>query len=185
MNKKVLVCVITLIVVLGLGGFLIFHKQNNGPSEAVRVAFDPLNATYMIEGRAVAMKNGLSEVIEVVGDSKTAGATMKTTTRVFGEPVQGDLNGDGVADAALFIVQDTGGTGTFYYAAAALNERTGAVGTNAIFLGDRIAPQTIEIRNGQVIANYAERGPNEPFSTQPSIGVSKYLVVNGITLTEK
>ena len=50
-------------------------------------------------------------------------------------------------------------------------------GTNAVLLGDRIAPQTIEIRDGVVIANYTDRRPEESMAVPPSVGMSKYLVV--------
>jgi len=86
------------------------------------------------------------------------------------------------ADAAVVLTQDSGGSGTFYYVAAAINTGSGTVGTNAILLGDRIAPQNILIQNGEIIANYADRNPGEPMTTSPSVGVSKYFVVNGSTL---
>jgi hypothetical protein len=58
-------------------------------------------------------------------------------------------------------------------------------GTNAVLLGDRIAPQTTEIRDGgMLIVNYVERKPGEPMTTRPSMGVSKYLKVEGTMLVE-
>ena len=110
---------------------------------------------------------------------------MKITTMIFGQPVNGDLDGDGTADAAVIIVQNLGGSGTFYYVAAAINTGNGAEGTNALLLGDRVAPQNIEILNGEIIANYADRNPGESFAVPPSRGVSKYLILNGSTLIEK
>jgi hypothetical protein len=70
--------------------------------------------------------------------------------------VFGDLNEDGNEDAALFLVHQPGGSGTFYYIAAALNANGGFRGTNAVLLGDRIAPQTIEIRDGVVNRSYTD-----------------------------
>jgi len=61
-----------------------------------------------------------------------------------------------------------------------LGDGKSGAGTKAIYLGDRIAPQTTEFRNGEIIVNYADRRPDEPFSTIPSVGVSKYFkVVDG------
>lgn len=41
---------------------------------------------------------------------------------------------------------------------------------------DRIAPQTInDMGNGVVVVNYAERGEDEPMTTEPSIGKSLFL----------
>ena len=105
---------------------------------------------------------------------------MTTSTKMFGVPVVGDLDGDKDSDAAVMLVDTPGGTGTFYYIAAAINTGHGYQGTNAILLGDRIAPQTMEIRDGVIIANYADRKPDEPFSADPSVGKSLYAkVVDG------
>jgi hypothetical protein len=105
-------------------------------------------------------------------------------TQYFGNVATGDLNGDGVPDVAFILTQSGGGSGTFYYVVVALKTPTDYQGTNAVLLGDRIAPQTTEIKNGQVIANYADRASGEPMSTAPSVGVSKYLAVTGSTLAE-
>ena len=64
----------------------------------------------------------------------------------------GDLNGDGTPDVAFLLTQSPGGSGTFYYAVVALRTATGYTGTNAVLLGDRIAPQTAnDPRADQVI----------------------------------
>ena len=137
-------------------------------------AKDAKNATYTIEGRSVTLTDGLSEV------EAAPGSASKVTTRYFGNEAGGDLNGDGTSDVAFVLTQNMGGSGTFYYAVVALQTKNGYVGTNAVLLGDRVAPQTTEVRNGEVIANYAERRPGEPMTTRPSVGVSKYLrVVDG------
>jgi len=130
------------------------------------VIFDPLNATYFIDDTPVALVNGQVK-------------TGTSSTIVFGQPTISDLNDDGLDDAALMLTQDTGGSGTFYYVAVAINTANGARGTNAILLGDRIAPQNIEIKSGQIIANYVDRKPNEPMTTPPSVGFSVYFFLDG------
>jgi heat shock protein HslJ len=133
-------------------------------------AFDPANATYTFDGRPITLVNG--RAFEAASGSEVA-----VTTTMFGQPVSGDLNGDGMNDAVVMLVRDTGGTGTFYYVAADINQAGLNQGTNAIVLGDRIAPQNVETSSGQVIANYADRNPGEPMTTPPSLGVSKYFTV--------
>lgn len=141
----------------------------------------PINykdATYKIEGQNVTLLNGVAET-EIA-----PGSASKLMTRYFGNEAYGDLNGDQIPDIAFLLTQDGGGSGTFYYVVAALKVGYGYEGTNAILLGDRIAPQTTEIKNGELIVNYAERRPGEPMSTQPSIGISKYLKVENGSLVE-
>ena len=169
MNNKILVLLIAVgILVIAIGAIFLFPRPATAPTPSgTTTGFDPLNATYIVDGQSVVLVNGKGG-----------------TTQVFGQPVMGDLNGDGKPDAAFFLVEQPGGSGTFYFVAAALSTATGTQGTNAILLGDRIAPQTLEIHNGEIVANYADRKPGEPMTTQPSVGVSKYLTVNGSALTE-
>ena len=139
-------------------------------------AADPLHASYMVEGQEV-------RLVASRGESQSGpGSATKIRTSVFGKPAYGDLDGDGDDDAAVLLVQEPGGTGTFYYVAAALNVNGLYRGTNAILLGDRIAPQNVAIRNGLVVANYADRRPEEPMSAPPSVGKSKYLTLKDGTL---
>ncbi|TSC68780.1 MAG: hypothetical protein G01um101456_502 [Parcubacteria group bacterium Gr01-1014_56] len=165
--QKILITTAVVIVIL-VGGFFAFnayiYQQKQGP------VVDYKNTTYRIEGEVVQLTNGRSE------SEATPGSATKVVTDYFGNEAKGDLNGDGIPDLAFLLTQTSGGSGTFYYVVAAIQTAEGGYyGSNAIFLGDRISPQTTEIREGQVVVNYAERNPGEPMSTEPSVGVSLYL----------
>ena len=104
-------------------------------------------------------------------------------TQFFGNLAKGDLNDDGITDLAFLITHNGGGSGTFVYAVAALQNYSGRyIGTNGILLGDRVAPQTTEIRNGILIVNYSDRKPDEPMTATPSVGVSVYMYFDGAQL---
>lgn len=137
------------------------------------VEINPLNATYIIDGKEITLRNGMAEALDV------AGSTTKSVTRVFGSPQKGDLDGDGIDDYAMLISQDGAGSGVFYYVAVGLTDEISGkiLGTNSIFLGDRIAPQNISVSNGVILVNYSERRVGEPMTTQPSVGVSKYFKI--------
>ena len=106
------------------------------------------------------------------------GTPINETVLFFGNEATGDINGDGIPDIAHLITVDPGGSGTFYYVAVVVSDETGWNGdTPAVLLGDRIAPQTTEIRNGMLIVNYADREPDQPFSAPPTVNMSKFLVV--------
>ncbi|MDF1551690.1 MAG: Gmad2 immunoglobulin-like domain-containing protein [Deferrisomatales bacterium] len=100
----------------------------------------------------------------------------------MGEPTHGDLDGDGVDDTALFLGHDPGGSGTFYYVAVALRRGNGYRGTNAVLLGDRVAPETLVVRNGVLIAGYVDRRAGEPMSASPTVRATAYLVLQGTEL---
>lgn len=144
---------------------------------AQMISVDYKNATYSIDGQTVTLIDGRAET------SAAPGSVSKTVTEYFGNEATGDLNGDGLPDTAFIVTQNSGGSGTFYYAVVALKTANGYQGTNAVSLGDRVAPQTTEIKDGQLVVNYADRKPDEPMSVTPSVGVSKYLEVQDTTLS--
>ncbi len=139
---------------------------------------DYQNISYKIEGESITLKNGVA-ITEITPDSVT-----KKTTRYFGNSSEGDLDEDGKTDIGIILTQDAGGSGKFYYIAVAIKTEAGYKGSNAILLGDRIAPQNTEIRSGYLIVNYAERAQGEPMTASPSIGKSKYLILKNDILSE-
>lgn len=137
----------------------------------------PLDATYIIEGKEVTLTDGKTE--EQVPYSA---ATL--VTQSWNQPEEGDLDADGVDDASFILTQELGSTGASYYVVASLNVNNQWKGTNGILLGEEIAPQTMFIKEGIIIVNYAERTEGDPMSTPPSIGTSKRLIVEDSTLKE-
>jgi hypothetical protein len=142
---------------------------------------DPQNATYIIDGKEVTLVNGVAE------QEAAPGSATKVVTKYFGNAVDIDLNSDGLMDSAFLLTQDGGGSGTFFYVAAAINNGGSTQGTNAIFLGDRIAPQSTNVDPNnpvQFIVNYMERKASDPMSAQPSVAVSRTFKLDNSTLVE-
>jgi heat shock protein HslJ len=139
------------------------------------------NATYIIDGNAVILEDGVSEVA-TLPDSAS-----KIITRYFGNEVFRDLDGDGREDIVFLLTQETGGTGVFYYVVAALNTLEGYIGGTGVLLGDRIAPLATEMsqeigRKDVIIVNYAERNIGEDFSVPPSLGKTLWLKLDPKTM---
>ena len=147
-------CMISATVTLAKSG-------GSAAAQLDQYATDPLNATYLIEGRAVHLIDGSREVAAALGSAT------KIRTAVLGQPVYGDIDGDGDKDAALLLTHDPGGSGTFYYVAAAISLNGRYQATNTVLLGDRIAPMDITIRSGTVVVKFADRRLEEPMSTAP------------------
>ncbi len=174
--KKILTTLLfTAIVIIALilvAGIYRFNFTNGGdiiPGVNAPLTTDVKNSIYIIDGQTFTLVNGKTE------KDIAPGSATKHTVSIFGEPVYGDLNKDGKDDAAVMLVSNPGGSGTFYYAVLAIATGSSYTTTNTLILGDRIAPQTVEIHDGRAVFNYAERRASEPMSTQPSMGKSLWI----------
>lgn len=131
-------------------------------------SFDPRNSTFTIDGEEVTLVNGEA--------SKEAapGSSARMVTKYLDNEAAGDLNADGKQDMAFWVTQETGGSGVFYYVVAALRAETGpSFGyntTEAFFVGDRIAPQSLSISSetGELEVNYLDRSAGEPMAAAPT-----------------
>ncbi len=151
-------------------------KINKENTDIVNKIVDYKNTTYTVEGRNVVLKNGISEV-QIVPNS----ASM-ILTKYFGNDVKYDWNSDSYEDVAFLLTQNDGGSGTFYYVVVALYSPFGYyIGSNAFFLGDRIIPQSLEVKTeegeaGMIVFNYLDRNEGESFTTTPNFAKSTWLV---------
>lgn len=137
------------------------------PSQTAPVgetSFDIRNSTFTLEGRPVSLKNGVSVVPSAPGSASSV------TVRLMGSEARGDLNNDGREDRAFIVTRDGGGSGTFYYAVAAIASADGYRTTNAFPVGDRVIVQSMAIprNSNELQVNFARRRPGEPMSTRPS-----------------
>lgn len=148
------------------------------PAETATPPTNYQNGTYLIEGHAITLVDGLSEVEIAPGSSS------KSVTRYIGFYAAGDLNGDGKEDAVFLLTQDNGGSGTFYYVTTALSTELSYKGTNGIFLGDRIAPLSTQIEDGRIVVRYKDRNPNDSFAVEPAVDFMRYFKVFNNSLSE-
>ena len=178
MKKYTLFFIAIIIIVAGV---LFWEKEAKTPSSEQAISTstaDYKNLTYKVGGKEIKLVNGYAE------NEIAPGSASKLITKYFGNEAMGDLTGAGNKDLAFLITQSGGGSGIFYYVTTAIKISSGYTGTNAILLGDRIAPQTTEIKDGKIIVNYADRKPGEPMTALPSVGVSKYFKIKNGLLVE-
>ena len=178
MKKLTAIGLVGTVIVLVIIIFLVSKKTTVPVSDT---AAGYKNASYVIDGTSVTLINGVSSV------AAAPGSASMITTRYFGNEVVHDFDGDGRLDVAFILTQNTGGSGTFYYVVAALNKTNGYVGSSAVLLGDRIAPQTTEMSQDPstpdvIVVNYADRKLEEAFSVQPSVGKSVWLKLDTKTM---
>lgn len=142
--------ILTVVLILGavlFGGFFLLNNYIYNEKQAV-TASDPRDAQYGIAGKEVPLTNGTG-VLQVEGGSHIV--------RYFGNEARGDLNADGISDVAFLLVQEIPEGERFFLAAAIQNTEARFQGTQAMMIGDNIAPQTTAFKDGKVVVYYAER----------------------------
>ena len=82
---------------------------------------------------------------------------------IFIEPTAfGDLDGDGLEDAAVLLVETSGGSGAFIYLAAVLNQDGKPHNQATLLLGDRVQVDELTIETGEIQIKMLAHGPDDP-----------------------
>lgn len=135
------------------------------------------NVSVSIDNEKFDLKDGVAE------KPAAPGSSAKNTVRIVGEPALGDATGDGKPEAALVIANDSGGSGTFYYAVVAVDHGGSYRATNVIALGDRISPQSVSFTDGHFVYRFLERKSGEPMAATPSMETTVPIHVDAATDT--
>jgi len=138
------------------------------------------NAEYQgIYPEAVKLSDGQYE-----GEPFVEGAASRPTV-LFTEPFAlGDLDGDGVDDAAVLLVENSGGSGSFVYLAAVLNRDGQPENVATTLLGDRAQVAELSIDSGRIGVKMLTHGPDDPMCC-PSQESQKTYTLEGSELVEQ
>lgn len=74
----------------------------------------------------------------------------------------GDLNADGPPEAAVILVSNFGGSGSFYELTVLVNRGGDWQQTNNLELGDRVEVKELVITDGEIRLNLLVPGPDDP-----------------------
>ena len=107
------------------------------------------------------------------------GATERVHAGLVGDLVAfGDLDGDKVADAAVVVFINSGGSGTFIHLLAVHDREGTPVQAGREFLGDRVRVQSLTIRGGHVFVTMLAHGPGDGLCC-PSIEIGRAFTLHG------
>ncbi len=96
----------------------------------------------------------------------------------------GDLNGDGVGDAAILLVENGGGSGQFESLVAVLDAGGAASQAGQAQLGDRVQVSSMTINSGTLALDMLVQGPNDPMCCPSLPETQSYRMVgNALWLT--
>ena len=96
-----------------------------------------------------------------------------------GSELYGDLDGDGVEDAVVFLVDREGGSGVFTYVAAQLNRGGQPADAGAVRIEDRIGVKSAAIQDGKVVLEIITQGPGDAACCSSHKSPRTYSLENG------
>ena len=102
----------------------------------------------------------------------------------LGKWATGDLDGEGGGDAAAITIEQTGGSGTFYFVHALVGEDGDLRDAGVAFLGDRIRVEGVSIHNGAITVALLDRAPDAAMASEPTIAVIRRFTLQGGELVE-
>jgi hypothetical protein len=164
-----------LLIAIAAGGWYVWSERTSVEDVELAPATsrpNPEDATFGFEDGPITLKDGRSS------EPVAPGSAILTETVLDAENLAyGDVNGDKKNDAVFLLVQESGGSGIFIYIAAYVSGNVSHKGSNVVFIGDRISPQSLSINpNGIITFSYLERAPGEAMATVPTVPRTKELV---------
>ena len=161
------------LLLIGVGA--LFTWRNS--SETTAVNPEPDNGSSFRPDPSSATFNFGEEVVTL---SKGENVELGTETDLLQVTGYGDLNNDNKEDAVVLMARSGGGSGVFIYIAAYVSGPVSYKGTNAIYVGDRVSPQSISVQGGIATLTYLDREADEPFAAEPTVSTSKrFSYTNG------
>jgi hypothetical protein len=129
-------------------------------------------------------QNGMKLVKLVNGSYQEGSGTDFLSVSMLDAYALGDLNADGVEDAAVVLAENYGGTGQFEYLVPVFFIEGGAVSpSSGIFLGDRVKVNSMSISAGVITMDMLVHAPNDGLCC-PSLSMSQsYRFYSGPGLT--
>jgi Immunoglobulin-like domain of bacterial spore germination len=96
----------------------------------------------------------------------------------------GDMNDDGVVDAAILLVENGGGSGEFVSVINVLNTNGAPTQAGQALLGDRVQVRQMTITSGVLVLDMLVQGPNDPMCCPSQLESQTYRMVgNALWLT--
>ncbi|MGC9603417.1 MAG: hypothetical protein ABSF47_03025 [Minisyncoccia bacterium] len=184
MNKLI----VPIIIVLVIGGLAwsYFHGIRNPQSQGLTL--EQIQKTeYALSGMGAPFTfdvNGQYKYFTYMGKGGNGEPNVTyTATLESGKIALGDLNGDGKKDAVIPVVENLGGNGFFEYLVVFLDDNGQPKQTATQPLGDRIVINSINIKDGQVVVDMIDHGPNDGMCC-PTLSVTKHFKLQGVDLIE-
>lgn len=113
------------------------------------------------------------------------GSASELVVRLTNFAAFGDLDGDGSEEAAVILVSDAGGSGTFYDLAVVRKQGEALTNVATTQLGDRVQIKNIRTENGEIVVDLLTQGPDDPMCCPTQLTIYHYALQNGALVLVK
>ncbi|NIV23672.1 MAG: META domain-containing protein [Gemmatimonadetes bacterium] len=116
------------------------------------------NATYAgIYEEPVTLSDGRWE-----GEPFVAGGAARPVVSLVEDlRITGDLNGDGVEDAVVLLMESSGGSGGYVYLAAVARRNGAVVNLGTSLVGDRVQLRDLRYRDGRIVLDVVQHDSDD------------------------
>ena len=155
-----------ILLVLGIWGCVVGQNLSLTPESLKNAEF---SSEWTTAGKARLNDGRYAE-------AAAPGSATKTTILLSDKIALGDLNNDGKPDAAVVLIIDTGGSGTFRELAVLRNRGGKPVHIASTLLGDRIRVNSIAITSGAIVVDLIRHGSQDPMCCPTQKEFQKYIL---------
>ena len=176
--KKEIYLIVMLFVLLSL---IACGGQAGAPAVSPLTVEQLKNAEYHSEWPA----EGVAKLTDGEYEEEIVpGAASKLTIVVYPDMYAfGDLDGDGVDDAAVVLATSAGGSGTFISLEAVINDKGTPKHVASAELGDRAKIESVGIGSGEITVDMVTHGPEDPMCC-PTVEATQKYKLQGDTLVQ-
>ena len=140
------------------------------------------NAQYQLSFTDVPQTVQLTNGVYEVG---TSGSADYVNVRVSDFIALGDINGDGINEAAAIISENYGGTGVFTFLVLYSDQGGEPLYVTSAFIDDRPLIESIQVENNEIFLNVTTHDADDPFCC-PTLRNNRHyqLINNQLQLTD-
>ena len=160
------------------GNMVFVHEVSSPPSLTLN---DLKSARYQgIYDEPVDLTDGKYEGEPFV----EGGASRPTVTFIDPFNALGDLNGDAVEEAVVTLAESSGGSGTFVYLAAVVDQDGSLINVATQLLGDRVQLKSLSIEAGEILVTLATHAPDDPMCCPSQEETKRYRLQEGALIEQ-
>jgi len=152
------------------------------PTVAMKTAVPAGLSLPMIEQASIYAPQ-LQKTVQLTDGKYEAGTGADyALVQVLPQAALGDLNGDGVQDAAVLLAENSGGSGVFVSLVALVSNGSGFTQSQAVLIDDRPQINGVGISAGQISIDAVVHGENDPM-VSPTLKVLETYQLSEDALT--